>query len=128
DAAAAEAATPFGWPIFWTAIAALLLPAAWRRRSEPAADIALALLASALTLEASFLAISIASDLRYHLWPMAASALALILLFDRITLRSRAAMAGIALLGCIAAAGVFTRTSLPPAPPSYEEMIRVPSG
>jgi len=104
------------------------VPLAWRRRGEAAGSLAFALVASALTLEASFLAISIASDLRYHLWPMAASALALILLSDRIVVRSRGAVASLALLACIAAAGVFMRMSLPPAPSSYEEMIRAPSG
>jgi hypothetical protein len=127
DAATAEAATPLGWPIVWTVVAGLLAPVAWRRRSEPEGGLALALLASALTLEASFLAISIASDLRYHLWPMAASALALILLCDRIDWRRRTTIAAAVLLAAIAAAGVFARASLPPAPSSYEQMIRSPS-
>jgi hypothetical protein len=128
DAAAVEAGTPLGWPILWTLIALLLVPAAWRRRSEPAGGLALALLASALTLELSFLVISIASDLRYHLWPMAASALALILLFDRISLNRRSSLFTGALLGLVVAGGLITRSTLPPAPDTYAEMIQARSG
>ena len=101
DAAAAEAGTPFGWPIGWTVIALLILPLAWRRRAEPAGGLALALLASALGLELSFLVVSISSDMRYHLWPLAASPLAVILLADSIQLRSRRAIAGAKVGSCI---------------------------
>jgi hypothetical protein len=128
DAAAVEAGTPLGWPILWTLIALLLLPAAWRRRSEPAGGLVLALLASALTLEASFLVISIASDLRYHLWPMAASALALILLSHSISLNRRSTMTCAALLALVIVGGLITRSTLPKAPGSYEEMIQARSG
>ena len=113
----------------WTVLALLLVPAAWRRRGDPAASLALALLASALTLEASFLVISIASDLRYHLWPMAASALALILLSDRISLNNRASIVS----RCTAwrwssTGGLTARSTLPPSPDTYEAMIKAPSG
>jgi hypothetical protein len=128
DAAAFEAGTPLGWPILWTVIGLLLVPAAWRRRSEPSAGVALALLASALTLEASFLVISIASDLRYHLWPMVASALALILLSDLISLNRRSSLFSGVLLGLVIAGGLITRSTLPMAPGSYEEMIQARSG
>jgi len=128
DAAAFEASTPLGWPIVWTAIALLLVPAAWRRRGEPAAGLALALLASALALEASFLVISIASDLRYHLWPMAASALALILLSDGLALNRRSSMISGALLVIVTAGGLIARSTLPPAPDTYEDMIQARSG
>jgi hypothetical protein len=128
DAAAAEAATPLGWPIVWTMVALALLPAAWRRRDEPAGALALALLASALTLEASFLVISIASDLRYHLWPMTASALALILLSDDLRLRRRKWITGSAALVVVIAGGIAARQSLPRAPDSYEAMVHAASG
>jgi hypothetical protein len=128
DKAAAEAATPLGWPIVWTALALLLLPLAWRRRSGPAGSLALALAASAVALEASFLVVSIASDLRYHLWPMTASALALILLSDRIDLRRRRSIASAGLLVCVAVAGTYARSISPAAPDSYESMIQAPSG
>ena len=127
DHAATEAATPFGWPIVWTFVALALVPRAWRRREAAAGQLALALVASALLLEASFLVISIASDLRYHLWSMTASALALILLSDsgRASRREWIAAAG---LSAIAAAGVIARDTQPPAPDTYQGMIHAPSG
>jgi hypothetical protein len=127
-AAAAEAATPLGWPILWTTIALLLLPAAWRRRDNVPGSLALALLASALTLEASFLVISIASDLRYHLWPIAASALALVLLSDDLRLKRREWIVAPAMLALVIGGGLIARSTLPPAPDSYEGMIRAASG
>ena len=118
-----EMATPLGWPIFWTVLAFLLLPLAWRRREDPAAGVALALLASAITLEASFLVISIASDLRYHLWPMTASCLALILLSDGIRWIRWERAVGAAAVAAVIFGGVFARASLPRAPDSYEGML-----
>jgi hypothetical protein len=127
-AGAFEAGTPLGWPILWTAIAVLLLPSAWRRRGEAAGGLALALIGSALVLEASFFAISIASDLRYHLWPMTAAALALILLGDDLLVSRRAWTSSGALLALVVAGGLITRTTLPHAPDSYQAMLHAPSG
>jgi hypothetical protein len=126
--AAIEAATPLGWPIFWTAVALLLLAPAWKRRSDPAAGIALALIVSALILEASFLVVSISSDLRYHLWPMAASALGLLLLGNRLRWRGRGALVSGCVLMLVIAAGVAVRHSLPRAPDSYQAMVHSLSG
>jgi hypothetical protein len=128
DVAAVEESTPLGWPILWTSVALLLLPAAWRRRGDAVGGLALALLVSALALEASFLAISIASDLRYHLWSMTASALALILLSDDLRLSRRGLVAGAAVLLLIAAGGILARASLLPAPDTYQGMIHAASG
>jgi hypothetical protein len=128
DAAGIEASTPIGWPIVWTVVAWLLVPAAWRRRDDAAGALALALLASAITLEASFLLISIASDLRYHLWSMAASALALILIADNLAMKRSAWIAATMLLGLVIAGGLFTRATLPRAPDTYQGMIHAPSG
>ena len=127
-AAGAEAATPLGWPIVWTVVAVALFPAAWRRRGDPPGGLALALLASALSLEVSFLAVSIASDLRYHLWAMTASALALILLSDDLRLKPREWMAAAAALALVVWGGVAARSTLPTAPDSYEGMIQAASG
>jgi hypothetical protein len=128
DAAAIESSTPLGWPIAWTVVALMLVPFAWARRLEPAGSVALALVASALTLEASFLVISIASDLRYHLWSMTASALALILLADHLVVKRSPALAcGIA-LALVIAGGLVARSSLPRAPDTYQGMIHAPSG
>ena len=128
DVAADEAATPLGWPIAWTIISLVLLRAAWRRRAEGAGRLAFALLASGLTLEASFLIVSIASDLRYHLWPMAASALALILLSDVVILKRRGWIAASGLLSLAVAGGIFTRETLPASPGSYQGMIHSATG
>jgi hypothetical protein len=127
-AAAAEAATPLGWPIVWTLVALVLLPAAMRRRPDPAGSLAFALLVSALALELSFLIVSISSDLRYHLWPMTASALGLILLSDDIKLKRREWIAGSVILAFVLFAGLVERSTLPPAPDSYDAMITAPVG
>jgi hypothetical protein len=119
-----EMGTPLGWPIVWTVLALLLLPAAWRRRDDPAGSLALALLASAITLEASFLVISIASDLRYHLWPMTAAALALILLSNDLRLKSWERAISALALGVVIAGGLVARTSLPRAPDTYTGMLQ----
>jgi hypothetical protein len=112
----------------WTVVALLLAPVAWRQRAEPAGGIAFALVVSALTLEASFLVVSIASDLRYHLWPMAASALAAILLSGRIALTPRWVIASGAVLALVAGGGLAARASFPQAPGTYAEMVKAPSG
>jgi hypothetical protein len=122
-----EMATPLGWPIVWTALALMLLPLGWHRRNEAAGSLAIALLVSAVTLEASFLIISIASDLRYHLWPMAASALALILLSDRLRFKAWEWIAGSAALTAIIGGGILARESLPAAPDTYEGMVQAPA-
>ncbi|MGN6589217.1 MAG: hypothetical protein ACTHKE_02885, partial [Sphingomicrobium sp.] len=85
--------------------------------------LALALLASALTLEASFLVISIASDMRYHLWPMTASALALVILSDRLSLRRWEKGTALLILLFVIGAGEISRAALQPAPETYEGMI-----
>ncbi len=128
DVAAIEAGTPFGWPIVWTVLALLLVLPAWRRRAYPAGSLALALVASSLALEASFLVISIGSDLRYHLWPMAASALALILLSGDLRLpRERWILVGV-VMALVIGAGLVFRGSLPPAPETYDDMVHAASG
>ena len=126
--AGTETATPLGWPIAWTALALLMLPISWRRREDPTGGLALALLLSALALEASFLAVSISSDLRYHLWPMTAAALALILLSDRLGLSRREWAISIAALSVVVTGGIVARSSLPTAPDTYEGMIHATSG
>lgn len=122
-----EAATPLGWPIVWTVLALLLLPIGWRHRAEVQSRLALALIVSALTLEASFLVISIASDLRYHLWSMVAAPLALIFLGKHLRVNAREWAARGALLALVVAGGVFSRTMLPKAPSSYQAMVHAPA-
>jgi len=123
-----EASTPLGWPIVWTALSLLLLPAAWRRRAQPEGGIALALLVSAASLEASFLVISIASDLRYHLWSMTSVPLGLVFLSNDIRWTRREWAGAAAVLGLIIAGGTISRSALPVAPDSYQGMLHAPSG
>jgi hypothetical protein len=128
SAGGVEAGTPLGWPMPWTILAVVAAAVAWARRNEPAAGLALALAASAIGLEASFLVVSIASDLRYHLWSMAASALAWILLAGTVRpSRWRAALL-VAGLGAIIAAGLHSRATAARAPGTYRAMIESGSG
>lgn len=126
--AGAEAGTPLGWPIVWTFVALVTASVAFERRDDATGQLALALAGSALFLEASFLLVSIASDLRYHLWPMTSSALALILLLDGTPLRRAPALAAATLLAGIIGLGLYTRATLPIAPATYRAMIEAPTG
>jgi hypothetical protein len=86
-------------------------------------ELALALIVSSLVLEASFFMISIASDLRYHLWSMAATPLALILLAQRLrTTRSGWGIAAVLLLSVVGT-GAVARMTRPNAPSSYPAMV-----
>lgn len=109
---------PVGWPVFWVLVGALLLVGGWRD-ARPAAAQARALVVSALSLEASFAALSIASDLRYHLWPMVATVLAAVLAGPA-AWRPRA---GWLLLAGVVAAGVAARLVLPAVPDTYAGML-----
>jgi hypothetical protein len=120
---AALADAPLGWPIVWLVVAVAALVEALRRAASPLRDLALALLLSALALEASFIAISIAADLRYHLWPMIAAALGVILLVAEARPARRMLIAGALMLTLVIASGLAARAILPPAPSGYAEML-----
>ena len=116
DAGDLWAALPPGWPVLWLALAAAGL---WVSRSAPPTPeraIARALLLSACCGGLSYGVVSVASDLRYHLWTMLASALGLVLLAagGGLTRRSIAALGAVALL--VIAAGTVARLLLPPLP------------
>lgn len=119
------AETPVGWPIMWVTVAIAALAAGSGRPATPARDLARALLVSALCLEASFAVLSLASDLRYHLWPMIAAALALTLLLGEAAPRRRTAIGGgLALaLALVAGAGAVARATLPLPPQTYAGML-----
>ncbi|MBN8820211.1 MAG: hypothetical protein J0I80_15985 [Sphingomonas sp.] len=102
---------PIGWPICWVVAALLALWTAMKRPGDDIAELALALAGSTLMLEASFGIISIASDLRYHLWPMLAAGLALLLMVDR--LDRRAAWIASAVLALLVASGASVRLMSP---------------
>jgi hypothetical protein len=122
-ATAALADTPLGWPIVWVALVTAALIEALCRVASPLRDVALALLISSLALEASFVAISIAADLRYHLWPMIAAALGAILLVAEARPARRMLVASILALSLVIASGIAARAILPPAPSGYPEML-----
>lgn len=104
--------TPPAWPICWLAVGALALVTALRGSPTPATRMATALAASALALEASFAFVSIASDLRYHVWPMLAAGLALVLVAGRLTMRPVGI--ALALLAAILLPASWVRLSRPP--------------
>ncbi|WP_375394956.1 hypothetical protein [uncultured Sphingomonas sp.] len=114
--------TPLGWPIAWIVVAVVALVVA-TGRPRPARDMATALLGSALLLEASFAVLSIASDLRYHLWPMIATAAAAVLLADGTPLPRRVAWGGAFVLMLVIETAVAARVMLPAAPTTYLGML-----
>jgi hypothetical protein len=74
-----SARTPLGWPIWWIAMAlgcALLCPGLPRR------GIILPIALSAFLYGIGYLGVSVASELRYYLWTMMATAVALVLAAD----------------------------------------------
>lgn len=110
-AAGAMAASPLGWPSVWLAAALALLWAGWRVAGGQAA-LGRALALSAAVMSLSFGVVSIASDLRYHLWSMIAAALAAVLLVDAGLPRGRAARAA-AMVAAVALIAVVARLLLP---------------
>ncbi len=114
--------TPLGWPIAWIVVAIAALAVSLSRPRDPVRDLATALLVSALALEASFAVLSIASDLRYHLWPMISTAMAVVLLADRAPPRRILAVGASALL-LVIASGVVARVMLPQPPQTYAGML-----
>ena len=119
---AAIVETPLGWPIAWIVVAITALAASLSRPRDPVRDLALALLVSALALEVSFAVLSIASDLRYHLWPMIATALATVLLADRPP-PSKILVIGTTALVLVVGSGIAARTLLPRPPQTYAGML-----
>jgi hypothetical protein len=73
-------------------------------------------------LETSFAVLSIASDLRYHLWPMIATAVATVLLADRAPPR-RTWIAGASALLLVIGGGLAARLALPLPPQTYAGML-----
>ncbi|WP_051124682.1 hypothetical protein [Sphingomonas sp. PAMC 26605] len=119
-----NAETPLGWPIVWLVLAICAFVVALRRDPAPMRDFAIALLASAIALEASFSVLSIASDLRYHLWPMVATALAAVVLTADARW-SRRALAGTGIaLALVIVPGAVARCVLPAPATTYFAMLR----
>ena len=114
-------ALPLCWPILWTFAGAVGLWRCWRGRTVREA-MARALFASAVVQEASFLAISISSDLRYHLWSMVAVALGWLVTDQR---GSKGVILTVAAgILFIVATGTAARWVFPPAPANYADLIK----
>lgn len=122
-AAAWLAETPLGWPAVWLVAGLGLLWTAAATAASPARSLAIALGVSALALEASFAVVSIASDLRYHLWSMIAVAIGWVLLASAGPLpRGRVALAIVA-ISIVAAVAIVARMTLPPIVGGYRAML-----
>jgi len=125
------AISPLGWPICWLVVSAGLLWAG-TGLGDPQSRLGRALALSACCMGISVPILSIASDLRYHLWPMVAAALALILLLDTRALdRRRSFIAGGILFAAIAI-GTIARLGAAPAvpvsPPHLASPVPSPTG
>lgn len=95
--------TPLGWPGTWVMLGICGLAIAKVRALSSTRRTVFALAVSALSLEASFRVISIASDLRYNLWPMTAVAvLTALLLAEARPSRRALACSGAILLAATA--------------------------
>ena len=82
--------TPLGWPIWWIALA---LGMVFASRGVPGMAMPLAL--SATLYGGGYFVLSVASDLRYHLWTMLAAGLAVAFLAEADVSRRRLVFAGL---------------------------------
>nr|WP_255326324.1 hypothetical protein [Sphingobium sp. EM0848] len=114
--------TPLAWPILWVAAALWGLWLATSETDSPQRRLALALFLSALFQEASFAAISISSDLRYHLWAMFATALGWLILRPRRPWLRRT-MPGALAIAALLITGTIARIALPPPPTRYADLM-----
>ncbi|GLU24690.1 hypothetical protein SLE2022_405930 [Rubroshorea leprosula] len=100
--AIAGAHTPLGWPILWIALALGVLVVGG---AAPEARLAVPLAFSALLYGGSYLAVGVASELRYHLWTELAAFIATVLVLAdvRAIPRRRLAFAALPALVVLAA-------------------------
>lgn len=117
------AETPLGWPFAWLVLAVAGVAVGRSRPANPLRDVALALALSAVTLEASFVVLSIASDLRYHLWPMVAAALAMVLSWADRRWSTRSILATAAALALVSGPAMLARATLTPPPQGYHDLL-----
>lgn len=110
-------ALPLAWPAFWLALAAVALWPANEAPEGPERRLALAFLLSACGGGFSYAVISIASDLRYHLWTMLAAMLGIALLAASGSIRRNHLMALAAAGAAVILIGTAARLLLPPLPP-----------
>lgn len=113
----AWSALPFAWPALWLALATVALWPAARAPAGPERNLALAFLVSACCGGFSYVLISVASDLRYHLWTMLAAPVGIALLAGAGAIRRRHLVAFAAAAAAVAIVGLAGRLLLPPLPP-----------
>jgi len=113
DAGLLWAATPLAWPILWLALAAVGLWASVSAPETPERRLAQALLLSALCGGLSYALVSVAPDLRYHLWTILASGLGLVLLACPGGIARRHLAVGAAVAGVVIVAATAARLLLP---------------
>ena len=111
--ARALAATPLGWPAVWLAASLGLWATAAATPRSPPRDLALALFVSAALMTLSFAVVSIASDLRYHLWTMVATTLGAVILTAAPAVPRRRRTLTAAAVAIVAAIGLLARIILP---------------
>lgn len=110
---AVERRTPFGLPALWLALALGMIPMVRSLGDRPEAAVAGALLASAIVQEGSFLFVSVASDLRYHHWPIVAVAMAVAILGSTGAISRRQLVLPMALVGTVLLIAAVSRLLLP---------------
>ena len=109
----AIAATPFGWPVVWLAASLGLWATAAGAPRSPPRDLALALALSAALMTLSFAVVSIAADLRYHLWALVATTGAGVLLSTCPDLPRPKMIAATIAVALVASIGTVARIMLP---------------
>jgi hypothetical protein len=117
SAGATWTALPPAWPAFWLALALAALWPAARAAPSPERDLALAFLLSAVCGGLSYGVVSVASDLRYHLWTILAAGIGIALLAAAGPIRRRHLIVFAAVAGAVILAGLAGRLFLPPLPP-----------
>jgi hypothetical protein len=110
-------ALPLAWPALWLALALVGLWAARTAPLGPERRLASALLLSSACGGVSYALVSVAPDLRYHLWTMLASGLGLAVLSASGGLARRHILALVGAAATVAAVGLAGRFLLVPLPP-----------
>jgi hypothetical protein len=108
-------ALPTGWPALWLALA---LAGLWASRSAPQGPertLAQALLLSSAAGGLSYALVSVASDLRYHLWTILASGLGIVVLWSAGGVRRRELTVLLAAALLVIGPGTAARLWLSPA-------------
>lgn len=107
------ATTPFGWPVVWLAASLGIWTTAAATPQSPTRDLALALTMSAALMTLSFAVVSIASDLRYHLWAIVAATIGGVLLSTCCDLPRRRLVGTAIAVALVAGIGTVARIILP---------------